>query len=156
MIACTVIASHHKCQLLNCKTEKGWPQFEAIKLHNNQNEKPLSQMYFFHFYWKPWSGSASMNQSVSQTTGLPSTKTLVCALCAFSGQLTPSEKWGEEKRERNRHQLNIFSPKVAVRSRGGRYCFTETWSRYRVSLAFKIWSHLHWWALCLWNQIHNK
>lgn len=52
MMVCTVIASYHKCQIyLTARQNKSWPQFEAIKLHSNQNKnkKPLSQMYFFVF-----------------------------------------------------------------------------------------------------------
>lgn len=52
MIACTVIAGYHKCQsYFTARQNKGWPQFEAVKLHSNQNKnkKSLTQMYFFCF-----------------------------------------------------------------------------------------------------------
>lgn len=55
MIACTVIAGYHKCQsYLTARQNKGWPQFEAVKLHSNQNKnkKSSTQMYFFVYYWK--------------------------------------------------------------------------------------------------------
>lgn len=69
MIAHTVIAGYHKCQsYLTARQNKDWPQFEAVKLHSNQNKnkKSLTQTYCFVLYWKLWSSSASINQRLSQ------------------------------------------------------------------------------------------
>lgn len=52
MVVCTIIASYQKCQIYStARQNKGWAQFEAIKLHSNQqkNKKPLPQTYIFGF-----------------------------------------------------------------------------------------------------------
>lgn len=88
MIAGTVIAGHHKCQrYLTERQNKGWPQFEKVKLHSNQNKnkKSLKQIYFFCFLleivkqlslnksgvepaklqvsppWRPWPGAFGLS-----------------------------------------------------------------------------------------------
>lgn len=84
MIAWTVIAGYHKCQsYLTARQNKGWPQFEAVKLHSNQNKKSLTQMYVFCFLleigkhlsksevepaklqvsspWRPWPGTFGLS-----------------------------------------------------------------------------------------------
>lgn len=150
MIVCTVIASYHKCQsYLTTRQNNGWPQFEAIKLRSNQNKnkKLLSQVYFFVF---------TGNHEGAQPQWIRAWAKLQVSLCEDSGLCPLCFLWAAGTEERNRQQLPIFFPRVAARSKGGRHCLTETWTCYRVCLAFKIWSHLHWWALCLWNQIHNK
>lgn len=83
MIACTVIAGYHKCQrYLTARQNKGWPQFEAVKLHSNQNK---NKKYFFCFLleivkqlslsksevepaklqvsppWRPWPGAFGLS-----------------------------------------------------------------------------------------------
>lgn len=105
MIVCTVITSYHKCQsYLTARQNKSWPQFEAIKLHSNQNKnkKPLSQMYFFVF---TGNCEAAQPQWIRDWAKLQVSLFEDSALCPLCFLWTAGTFWeGEEKRKKKKER----------------------------------------------------